>query len=124
MLLLIAILIIAGINHLVNNLLITYLKCGWSYLRYCSPCSPGGKNATPLPQINKSVKEGLSVIDVEQCREACNSTRERAVFEFLLASACRVGETHNLLYSDVITGEFHVLEKGSKVRSVIRARSV
>ena len=88
------------------------------------PCSPGGKNATPLPQINKSVKEGLSVIDVEQCREACNSTRERAVFEFLLASACRVGETHNLLYSDVITGEFHVLEKGSKVRSVIRARSV
>ncbi len=68
------------------------------------------------PKYTKNVREGLSVIDIEVCRETCNADRQRAVFEFLLASGCRISETRNLFYRDVITGEFHVTGKGSKVR--------
>lgn len=60
--------------------------------------------------------EGLDIIDIELCREACESLRERAIFEFLLASGCIISETNDLIYSDVITGEFIVTGKGSKMR--------
>lgn len=68
------------------------------------------------PKFTKNVREGLSVIDIEVCREACNADRQRAVFEFLLASGSRISEAKNLLYKDVITGEFQVIGKGSEVR--------
>ncbi|KAB3524433.1 hypothetical protein [Alkaliphilus serpentinus] len=37
------------------------------------------------PKNTKNVREGLSVIGIEVCRETCNEDRERAVFEFFLA---------------------------------------
>ncbi len=96
--------------------IISCIKSFWAWLDMEDMIDYNPAKFLHYPKYTKNIREGLGVIDIELCREACNSTRDRAIFEFLLASGCRIGETQDLLYSDVITGEFHVIGKGSKVR--------
>lgn len=96
--------------------IISCIKSFWEWLEMEDMIEYNPAKFLHYPKYTKNVREGLGVIDIEICREACITYRERAIFEFLLASGCRIGEVRNLLYSDVITGEFQVIGKGSKVR--------
>ncbi len=96
--------------------IISCIKSFWEWLDLEGLLEDNPAKFLHYPKYTKNVREGLGVVDIEVCRESCNSNRERAVFEFLLASGCRIGEAKDLLYSDVITGEFQVIGKGSKIR--------
>ena len=96
--------------------IISCIKSFWDWLAMENLIDYNPAIHLHYPKYTHNTREGLSVIEIELCREACKTDRERAVFEFLLASGCRIGEIIDLLYSEVVTGEFHVLGKGSKVR--------
>lgn len=70
------------------------------------------------PKADKYIRDALTIEQVELCRNACNTPRERALFEFFLASGCRVSEISNLTYEEVLSGHFKVFGKGRKERYV------
>lgn len=68
------------------------------------------------PKRSKYVREALGIEDVEKCRNACVTKRERAILEFFLASGCRVSEVSGLTVENILSGKFKVLGKGNKER--------
>ena len=68
------------------------------------------------PKRSKHIRTGLTVEQIEMCRNACETPRERAMFEFFLASGCRVSEVLGLKVDDVLSGQYIVFGKGSKER--------
>ena len=72
-------------------------------------------------------REHIPQIDIEKMREACKSTREKAMFEFLLSTGCRVSEVSTALISrvDWDKNSIYIIGKGDKERLVffsVRAR--
>jgi integrase/recombinase XerD len=96
--------------------IISCLKSFWDWLDIEDIIDYNPCKHLHYPKYIHNIREGLGIIDIELCREACESLRERAIFEFLLASGCRISETKNLVYNNVLTGEFIVTGKGSKMR--------
>lgn len=70
------------------------------------------------PKVKKYIRDALSIEQVELCRNACQTARERAIFEFLLATGCRVSEAVELNHEDVLSGRFKVVGKGGKERYI------
>lgn len=70
------------------------------------------------PKRDKHLRKALTLVDIEKIRDACITYRERAIFEFLLASGCRVSEIEGLTIEDIDWSnmEFVVLGKGNKER--------
>lgn len=67
------------------------------------------------------IRQPLEAIEVEKIRQAlCSNIRERAIFEFLLSTACRASEMVALNRRDVdlVSGEAVVMGKGSRERKV------
>ena len=60
----------------------------------------------------KAMREALTTEEIEKCRNACVTPRERAIFEFYLATGCRVSEPLTLRHKDVLSGVFKVTGKG------------
>lgn len=62
-----------------------------------------------IKQIQKE-KQFLTEDEIERMREECRTSRERAIFEFLLSTGCRVSEFVALNRSDVnmVTGEVRI----------------
>lgn len=96
--------------------IISCLKSFWTWLDVEDIIDYNPCKHLHYPKYVQNQREGLGIIDIELCREACESMRERAIFEFLLASGCRISETRDLIYDKVISGEFMVNGKGSKIR--------
>ena len=75
----------------------------------------------------KHTRHSLSGIDMEKLRDACENERDRALIEFLYATACRCEELVNVKISDVDFDSKEVLlfGKGRKERiSYLNARAV
>ena len=75
----------------------------------------------------KHTRHSLSGIDMEKLRDACKNERDRALIEFLYATACRCEELVNVKISDVDFDSKEVLlfGKGRKERiSYLNARAV
>lgn len=72
------------------------------------------------PKMPTRVPKALSVDDLETIREACQTTREHAVIEFLFATGCRAGELSGILRGavDWERKAVIVLGKGNKEREV------
>lgn len=69
----------------------------------------------------KHVRKPFSPEETEKMRQICGENiRDRAIFEFLLSTACRVSEIVQLNKKDVdlLTGEAIVMGKGAKERPV------
>lgn len=60
-------------------------------------------------------------MDIERMREQCNTIREKALFEFLLSTGCRVGEVSGATLDKIKWDDnsISVVGKGDKERTVI-----
>jgi len=68
----------------------------------------------------KSLRDELDEEELENLRNACKTTREKALVEFLVSSGCRVTETANVCISDIDWNDrsLMVVGKGDKSRRV------
>lgn len=80
-----------------------------------NPC----KNLSPI-RCEKKVKKPFSDVELEQIREACANTRDKALVAFLLSTGCRVSEVCGLNRNDInfVSKECIVHGKGNKQRTV------
>ncbi|NFO55897.1 integrase [Clostridium botulinum] len=71
-------------------------------------------------KVPKVVRQGYKAENLEKLREACKTEREKALFELLDSTACRISEIQNIKLSDINWHEksIKVLGKGSKERIV------
>lgn len=72
------------------------------------------------PRLSERLPKFLTEENIETLRESCTDRRERALFEFLFTTGCRVGEVHNADIKDVDmnNGSAVVLGKGREHRIV------
>ncbi|WP_113673766.1 site-specific tyrosine recombinase/integron integrase [Vallitalea guaymasensis] len=70
------------------------------------------------PKRDKNLRNPLKLEEIEVLRDACLTLRERAIFEFLLATGCRVDEVVGLKISDIDWSrlQLKVVGKGRKER--------
>lgn len=68
----------------------------------------------------KRMRKALTVEEVEVVRDSLTEVREKAIFEFLISSGCRVGEVINVKIADVdfASKTLLVIGKGNKQRRV------
>ena len=64
----------------------------------------------------KVVRQPFSGQEIEELRDACKNTRERAIVEILLSTGMRVGELAGVNRGDVSGAEIMVTGKGNKQR--------
>ncbi len=71
-------------------------------------------------KVPKVVRQGYKSENLEKLREACKTEREKALFELLDSTACRISEIQNIKLPDINWHEksIKVLGKGSKERIV------
>lgn len=87
-----------------------------------NPC----KKIKPIKH-EKNTRHPLTAIQMEKLRNSCTNLRDKAIIEFLYATACRVGELVIIKKSDVDFDrkEVHLFGKGKKHRlSYLNARAV
>lgn len=100
-----------------------YITClknffGWLQNEEYILKNPSAKlKPTKVPKI---ILEGYKSDNLEKLRDACNTIREKALFELLESTACRISEIVNLKINDVNWSEqsAKVTGKGNKQRIV------
>ena len=72
------------------------------------------------PKLGKRIPKFLSELEIEHLREACHTTMENALFEFMYSTGCRIGEVVKLNRDDInfSTNSVIVHGKGDKEREV------
>lgn len=72
------------------------------------------------PKLPKKVREGLTIIELEQVRAACKDVRQRALIEVFYSTGCRLDELRKLDIDDIDWqhGSVVVHGKGNKERRV------
>ncbi|MEG2101427.1 MAG: tyrosine-type recombinase/integrase [Flavobacterium sp.] len=109
----------ANSNRSINNER-KYLSACFRYLRKANIIQVNPvENVESLKEIEKPI-EYLDRIEVEKLRDYCSrdDLRERALIEFLLSTACRIGEVEGVKVSDMdLRNECNVLLYGSKGRA-------
>lgn len=83
----------------------------------------GVVSENPMNRVDKikfSVRheEAFKTEDVELMRAELKTWREKAIFEVLLSTGCRVSELVNIMIDDINGEEITVLGKGEKYRTV------
>ncbi len=69
-------------------------------------------------KFNPRHEDAFQTEDVERMRAELKTWRERAIFEVLLSTGCRVSELVNIMIDDINGEEITVLGKGEKYRTV------
>lgn len=64
------------------------------------------------PKTGKRIPKFLTEKDIEHLREACISSREHAVIEFMYSSGCRIGEIVRLNRDDINWSNHSIIVKG------------
>ena len=72
------------------------------------------------PKLDVRIPKFLSEVEIEHLREACHTTLENALFEFMYSTGCRIGEAVNLNRQSInfSNQSVIVLGKGNKEREV------
>lgn len=87
-----------------------------------NPC----KRIKPIKH-EKNTRNPLTAVQMEKLRNSCTNLRDRAIIEFLYATACRAGELVNVKMCDIDFDrkEVHLFGKGKKHRiSYLNARAI
>lgn len=66
----------------------------------------------------KNPKKAFTEIEVEKMRSELRSSQERAIFELLLSTGCRVSEIISIKIDDIKDNSVRILGKGEKWRTV------
>lgn len=103
----------------VNNY-VTYLKnfFGWLQNEEYIFKNPAAKLA--FTKVPKVILEGYKADNLEKLRDACQTEKEKALFELLESTACRISEISNITINDINWSErsIKVTGKGNKQRIV------
>ncbi|MGE7672841.1 tyrosine-type recombinase/integrase [Lysinibacillus sp. NPDC094403] len=110
-------------NHLKPSSLGHRIRCVKSLFRWSHEEGYILKNpAAKLkePKLGKRIPKFLSELEIEHLREACQTTMENALFEFMYSTGCRIGEVVKLDREDIDfrTNSVIVQGKGDKEREV------
>lgn len=100
----------------IRSVLCSYF--GWLQKEGLLPENPCA-NLAPI-KCAKKVREPYSDVDIERLKEACETSRDRAMIAFLLSTGCRISEVCGLDRDsiDFRAKECTVLGKGNKERTV------
>jgi len=110
-------------NHLKPSSLGHRIRCvkslsRWSHEEGYILKNPAAK--LKEPKLGKRIPKFLSELEIEHLREACQTTMENALFEFMYSTGCRIGEVVKLDRDDIDfrTNSVIVQGKGDKEREV------
>lgn len=110
-------------NHLKRSSLGHRVRCiksifKWTHEEGYIPRNPAVK--LKEPKLGKRIPKFLSELEIEHLREACYTTMENALFEFMYSTGCRIGEVVKLNREDINlrTNTVIVHGKGDKEREV------
>lgn len=114
---------LAAHNHLQQSTVVTKLDILSSLFTWLikeeelikNPCSK-----IKRPKLPKKVREGLTIIELEQVRAACKCIRQRALIEVFYSTGCRLDELRKLNITDIDWESSSVIVhgKGDKERRV------
>ncbi|MBA9029431.1 tyrosine-type recombinase/integrase [Peribacillus huizhouensis] len=90
----------------------------WIHEEGYIPKNPAAK--LKEPKLGKRIPKFLTELEIEHLREACQTTMENALFEFMYSTGCRIGEVAKLNRDDIDfrTNSVIVHGKGDKEREV------
>jgi site-specific recombinase XerD len=90
----------------------------WIHEEGYIPKNPAAK--LKEPKLGKRIPKFLCELEIEHLREACLTTMENALFEFMYSTGCRIGEVVKLNRDDINfrTNSVIVHGKGDKEREV------
>lgn len=90
----------------------------WTHEEGNIPKNPAAK--LKEPKLGKRIPKYLCELEIEHLREACQTTMENALFEFMYSTGCRIGEVVKLNRDDINfrTNSVIVHGKGDKEREV------
>lgn len=97
------------------------LSSFFSYLTREELIAKNPMNRVEGIKLTKKKKPAFTDYDVELIREACRTTREKAIVEVLLSTGCRVSELISIRIEDLEAGaqtKINILGKGDKYRNV------
>lgn len=99
---------------------ITYLKNFFGWLQNEEYIIKNPAFKLKQAKVPKVILEGYKAENLEKLREACETKREKALFELLDSTACRISEIQNIKLQDINWNEksIKVTGKGSKERIV------
>ncbi|WP_318505929.1 site-specific tyrosine recombinase/integron integrase [Bacillus sp. T3] len=110
-------------NHLKRSSLGHRVRCiksifKWTHEEGYISNNPAAK--LKEPKLGKRIPKFLSDMEIEHLREACQTTMENALFEFMYSTGCRIGEVVKLNRDDINfwTNTVIVHGKGDKEREV------
>ncbi len=99
---------------------ITYMKCffGWLQNEEYIIKNPASKLA--FTKVPKLILQGYQPDNLEKLRTACITSKEKALFELLESTACRISEIDNITLDNINWSEksIKVTGKGNKQRIV------
>jgi site-specific recombinase XerD len=103
---------IGGYRDIIHNYF------GWLYQEGLVPKNPSANLGNV--KAPKTSRRPFSHTEIERLKEACTTTRDKAILLFLLSSGCRVSEACALNRNDINlqAGEAVVFGKGAKERTV------
>ena len=73
------------------------------------------------PKVGKRIPKYLTEREIEHLRESCHSPMERAIFEFMFSTGCRIGEIVTLVKNHINWSDQSAIirGKGDKEREFI-----
>lgn len=76
-------------------------------------------NKVECPKCNRKKKKAFSEMEIEKMRNSLSDKRDKALFEVLLSTWCRVSEVEGMNITDIHPdGYMEVIGKGNKCRKV------
>lgn len=97
-----------------------YIKIFYDFLVKENYLPSNPMNKLDTIKVEKIIKHDFSIPEIEDLRKVCETTRDRAMLEFLLSTGVRVSELCSLNVSDInlYNQEFKVMGKGRKERVI------
>lgn len=86
----------------------------WSHEEGYIPKNPAAK--LKEPKLGKRIPKFLSELEIEHLREACQTTMENALFEFMYSTGCRIGEVVKIDRHDIDFRTNSVIVQGKVIK--------
>ncbi len=86
----------------------------WSHEEGYTGINPAAK--IKEPKIGKRIPKFLTEREIEHLREACTTTMEKALFEFMFSTGCRIGEIVTLNKNNINWSNHAAIVRGKETR--------
>lgn len=109
-----------GLSECTVNNKISYIQNFFKWLVYEEVIDKDVSKKLKRIKEPLKLRKPLTIEEIERLRVSCETSRDRAILEFLLATGCRVSEIKNINISDIDFSKncVNVIGKGNKERIV------